>query len=296
MLRQDHDVRVLDRAPGRECLHVDLEACDEAPFEGAEAVIHLAAHADVRQNWTEPGRFAAGIARDNMAALVRTLENAARVGVDRFVFVSTGAVYAGHRGGPGVPRRAEETDACVATSPYAASKLSGESFVHAYAEKHGWKRYIARPAACFGFGYHHGHVADFVHMADHDGVIRALDNGNHVRDAVHVRDVARALVAMATAPVDGDAAMRPGVYNIASEEGWSWPDTISLMGDIPFEPGKSENGWVGDSRGVRMSTARIDGTMYAPKYSVRDGVCEALESLGWKGGDSMYARALGSAR
>ncbi len=233
-------------------------------LSGCDAVIHLAAHADVRDNWT-PGGLRA-IERDNITATLRVLDAALESGtVQTFVFISTGAVYASHE---------EFVDAdtvCVATSPYAASKLAGEAYLQAYAHKCGWRYCILRPAACVGKGYHHGHIADFVRQMDRNGRIAALDDGKIERPMVHVDDVAMACVKFC------EGSGGSGIHNVNGGM-WSWRRTVEIMAEmsgkpVPFTPGERRSGWIGDGNGARWK-------VNAPT-KIANGVREALNGLGW---------------
>lgn len=254
---------------------VDLSNMDAWPIEAssAQSVIHCAAHADVRRNWDSKMRHQ--VFTDNVQATVRVLDASARcTTIKTFVFVSTGAVYASC-----TDNSAEETWRCDATSPYAASKLAGEAYVQAYAERYGWSWYVVRPAACFGDGYVHGHVADFVTGA-RNGTIKALDDGTTPQSAVHVKDLTRVLF-------EFSKGLRPsGVYNVV-ERLWSWSNTVAVMRSIrpemEFEvvPGNKKTAWIGASKGSMMSGLKLNGQRLGPVYDVEDGVREALVSLGW---------------
>ncbi len=262
-----HDVEELDRVFD-DSRHVELSA---GATIASDAVIHCAAHADVRHNWINVAR----IEQDNLIATLRVLE-AARCGrVDTFVFVSTGAVYAAHDG------PVDEDTVCRATSPYAASKLACEAYVQAYAEKCEWRWYILRPAACVGSGYHHGHIADFVRMA-REGTIYALDDGTVDRPAVHVEDVAETLVKLATGETDAPS----GIYNVTGGL-WNWKRTVSLMGGMRAAPVNYEapngivKGWLGGSQGATWDSMRLARYNLAPRRSIEQGVHDALRGLGW---------------
>lgn len=255
----------IDRASGAG-YDLNVAPLDRA-LQGATAIIHCAAHADVRRNWDELGT----IQRDNVDATMRLLQAASMIPTLRsFVFVSTGAVYAGAGG------QRDEGDAVTATSPYAASKLAGEAYVQAYAERFGWRWCVTRPAACFGRGYHHGHVADFVAQARDRGTIHALDNGAVRKPAVHVEDLARVLVEAAT-----NERGPSGVLNVVGGV-WGWRDTVRMMG-VPFSCADRTTGWIGDSATATFDARRLRDAWpdVTPSRAIHHGVRDALDSLGW---------------
>ncbi len=84
---------------------------------GCEAVVHMAALAEVAESVAEPERYAS-VNVDGTAAVV---EAAAAAGAGRLVFSSTAAVY-------GAPERTpiDERDALAPANPYGETKLAGE--------------------------------------------------------------------------------------------------------------------------------------------------------------------------
>lgn len=227
----------------------------------ADAVVHCAAHADVRDNW-EPGHLDK-IEDDNLTATLRTLEATRQAGrCKTFIFISTAAVYS-ERGAdeklklPGAQQ-----------SPYAASKIAGEAYVQAYAAKCGWRWYVLRPAACFGSGYHHGHIADFVRKAQQCKKFAALDRGLP-KPALHVEDLADLCVTLL------QHFPTPDVFNVAGGM-WSWTDTARVMG-IEVDPGDRRLGWLGDGEGGYPLPCHWPES---PR-PIESGVRDALKSLGW---------------
>jgi nucleoside-diphosphate-sugar epimerase len=250
LLDAGHRVTGLDRNETPPVEIADMVA-DDIPKD-TEAVIHCAAHADVRSNWGM-GQMSK-LRNDNEAALHAILECASVAeSVRSFVFVSTGAVYADQ------------------LSPYAASKLAGEAWCKAYAAKFGWRLSIVRPAACFGSGYHHGHVADFVRMARETGRVTSLTAG-YKRDACHVEGLAQWLVMQATHPEHHKA-----ISYMRNTEGWGCRDTAELMG-VPAEWTSAYRGWLGDCSEPHAG----DEDAVTEGFSIRAGVEDALRSLGWE--------------
>src|SRR6202008_1759025 len=97
-----------------------------ALVDGADAVVHLAANADVRFGWSAPRRDL----EQNVHATLNVLEAMRETGVRRFVFSSTGSVY-----GEAVQiPTPEDASFPVQTSLYGASKLAAEGYIGAYAE------------------------------------------------------------------------------------------------------------------------------------------------------------------
>jgi len=187
-----------------------------------------------------------------------------------FVLLSTCAVYG--EGDVAVSGGLKRTEA---RSPYAASKLACESLVEAYTWGNRVRGYIARLVSCVGPGYWHGHIADFVRMAQLNRTILARDDGSQRRSYVHVDDAAEECAQM-MAFLSGPG---PHARNVSSSELWSWRDTVAIMQEtrpLEIRCAEGRSAWIGDTIDLA-----VPGT---GKRSVADGVREALVSLGWMEG------------
>jgi UDP-glucose 4-epimerase len=239
-------------------------------YKHADAIVHAAAHADIRGNWTPEGMRVA-VWEENCEVTRYILDQAPR-GIP-FIFLSTAAVYGGGE--------VDELSPVCATSPYAAAKLASEHLVEAYTESGRVRGHVLRLVNVVGARYAHGHIADFVRQAQ-SGSIRPLTNGHKASSFVHVRDVADAVADCLPASPTSPPPLE--MINVTSRYVWSWVDTIAVMRamrpDLPFDlhcPEDTRDGWVGDPGELVVSSLYRSVT---PR-SVVDGVREALEGLGW---------------
>jgi UDP-glucose 4-epimerase len=193
-----------DRVPDGAELHVADIRDPDAVFEAArpEAVVHLAAQADVRVSVERPADDAAV----NVLGTVRILEAARRQGA-QVVFASTGGAIYGECDGPApesAPRRP--------LAPYGTSKLCGEEYLSTWNRLHGTRHVSLRFGNVYGPRQEpHGEagvVAIFMGLLRGDGTPRIYGDGAQTRDYVYVGDVVRAVVAALGA--DG------GVYNVGT--------------------------------------------------------------------------------
>ena len=193
-----------DRVPNGAELHVADIRDPDAVFEAArpEAVVHLAAQADVRVSVERPADDAAV----NVLGTVRILEAARRHGA-QVVFASTGGAIYGECDGPApesAPRRP--------LAPYGTSKLCGEEYLSTWNRLHGTRHVSLRFGNVYGPRQEpHGEagvVAIFMGLLRGDGTPRIYGDGAQTRDYVYVGDVVRAVVAALGA--DG------GVYNVGT--------------------------------------------------------------------------------
>jgi UDP-glucose 4-epimerase len=185
---------------------LDREALDRA-MRGCEAVIHLAAVADVHDVTADPARADLVNVRGTQFAL----EAARRNGVGRFVYASTVWVY----GGASANGHAldEDTPLVLPSHFYTATKLAGEMYCRSYAELYDLEQTTLR------FGIPYGPrsrttavVAAFVERARHGQPLLVAGDGRQSRQFVYVEDLAAGVVA---ALADSAPA---GVYNLVGEQ------------------------------------------------------------------------------
>ena len=170
---------------------------------GAQAIVHLAAQADVRVSVGDPA-FDAAV---NVLGTVNVIEAARLVGA-RVVFASTGGAIYGE-----CERPARESDPCLPLSPYGAAKLAGEGYLGAFARLYGAPHVSLRFGNVYGPRQDpHGEagvVAIFLGRLREGAPCRIFGDGSQSRDYVYVEDVARATLAA----LDGDSG---GVFNVGT--------------------------------------------------------------------------------
>ena len=176
---------------------------DRRARRGAQAIVHLAAQADVRVSVAEPR----STQRSTSLGTVNVLE-AARLAGARVVFASTGGAIYGE-----CDRPAREDDPCLPLSPYGAAKLAGEGYLGAFARLFGTPHVALRFGNVYGPRQDpHGEagvVAIFLGRLREGEPCRIFGDGSQSRDYVYVGDVARATIAA----LDGDAG---GVLNVGT--------------------------------------------------------------------------------
>ena len=203
-----------ENVPAQATLHVhDIrEPVDGIVHEaGADAIVHLAAQADVRVSVARPG-FDAGV---NVVGTVNVLEAARQVGA-RVVFASTGGAIYGE-----CERPAREDDPCLPLSPYGAAKLAGEGYLGAFGRLYGTPHVALRLGNVYGPRQDpHGEagvVAIFLGRLLEGEQCRIFGDGFQSRDYVYVGDVARATLAALDGGVEGVLNVGTGVTTTVLE-------------------------------------------------------------------------------
>lgn len=153
-----------------------------------DALCHLAAQIDVRKSVEDPA-FDAEV---NVLGTLNLLENAAKTGVKKVIFASSGGTIYGECG----KNPPDETAPGRPLSPYGITKFTIEFYLNFYREIHGMKFTILRYANVYGPRQDpHGEagvVAIFSgKMLDGEKAF-IFGDGKQTRDYVFVGDVARA--------------------------------------------------------------------------------------------------------
>jgi UDP-glucose 4-epimerase len=266
---QGHEPRILDHHPWPYDGAVEVilgDLCDARTalhaLAGCDAIVHLAAVADVDRVAQDPGEAD----RVNVRGTQTLLDAARELATPRFVFASTTWVY-GDAHGP----KAVDEDAPLPHPKhfYTATKIAGEMYTAAYNELFGLEYTILR------FGIPYGPrsrptavVAAFTAEALAGRPLTVAGDGTQSRRFVYVEDLAGGVVAALTPP----AANR--IYNLVGRETTSVraiARTVrEVVGDVPIVhvPGRR-----GDLHGGNISGERaLDELGWEPTTSFGDGV------------------------
>lgn len=165
------------------------DICDTAVVQeamaGCDAVVNFAAETHVDRSIHDPS----GFLRTDIFGVQVLLEEARRVGVSRFIQISTDEVYGSIPAG-----EFKEIDPLNPSSPYSASKAGGELLARAYWVTYGMPVIVTRAANNIGpYQYPEKVVPLFVTNALEDKELPIYGDGLQVRDYMHVHDHCTAL-------------------------------------------------------------------------------------------------------
>jgi UDP-glucose 4-epimerase len=289
-----HEPRILDLAPSPwhapgeiDTALADLTdpAAVAEAVRGSDAIVHLAAMADVNEVVGQPGRTDAV----NTRGTFNLLEAARAEGVSRFLYASTIWVYGN---APGPEPHDEDTPLVLPPHLYTATKLAGEMYCRSFETMYGVSTTIlrfgipygprARPAAV---------VPAFIGKAKAGTPLTIAGDGSATRQFVYVEDLAEGVVAAL------DPAGAGRVYNLVGDELVSVKeiaDTVrELVADVPVEHGPD--------RPVDLVFGRASGERAAaelgwrPRTSFREGVRRYLDWLAVTNGSPVAAEASSTA-
>jgi dTDP-glucose 4,6-dehydratase len=179
----------------------DREAVARA-MDGQEAVVHFAAESHVDRSIAHPDAFV----RTNCDGTNVLCDTARRVGVGRFLHVSTDEVYGSIASGA-----SRESDPLAPRSPYSASKAGSDLIALAYRSTYGLPVLVSRSSNNFGpYQYPEKVIPLFVTNLLEGRKVPLYGDGLNVRDWCYVEDNCAAL----------DCVLRRGtlgeIYNIGA--------------------------------------------------------------------------------
>ncbi|BAA80166.1 dTDP-glucose 4,6-dehydratase [Aeropyrum pernix K1] len=229
-----------------------------------DVVVNFAAETHVDRSINEPAPFM----RTNIIGVFTILE-AIRKRIDQIVLlhVSTDEVY-GDLWNTG--KEATESDPLNPSSPYSASKASGDLLIKAYGRTYGLKYRIVRP--CNNYGPYQ-HVEKLIPRT----IIRILHgkppviygDGSQIRDWLYVEDTARAIHVVLEKGVDGE------IYNVCGGMASTVKDIVVNILESMGKPrdylvyGKSRPG---EDRRYAMKCDKIRNLGWAPHVTLKEGL------------------------
>jgi len=253
---------------------LDVKRIEQA-MRGVDFVFHMAANADIRDNFKDPRKCV----DQNLVVTQNVLEAMRAAGTKEIAFASTGSVY----GEPTLIPTPEDAPFPVQTSIYATTKIAAEGLLTSYAQAKPApeiRAWIFRFVSLLGPRYTHGHVVDFYRKLKADPTrLPVLGNGLQKKSYLHVADCVSAMF------VAVEKAREPiNVFNLGHTDWIKVKDSIAIitktMGVAPtLEYAGGERGWPGDSPKILLDTTRIQGLGWAPTKSIEEGVVETLKFL-----------------
>lgn len=156
--------------------------------EKVDAIVNFAAETHVDRSLLDSAPFL----RTNVEGTRVLLDSASRLGVQRFLQVSTDEVYGSLE--PSDPPFTEEHP-LRPNSPYAASKAAADLLVRAYHNSYGFPALITRCGNNYGpYQFPEKFLPLFITNALDDLPLPLYGDGRQIRDWIHVEDHARALL------------------------------------------------------------------------------------------------------
>ena len=179
---------IVDLVDGVRCHFVHADICDEpavlAAMDGHDAVVHFAAESHVDRSIVDPYAFV----RTNCFGTNVVCDVARRVGVQRFLHISTDEVYGTIDVGSFL-----ETDRLTPRSPYSAAKAGSDLIALSYVTTHDLPVVVTRCSNNFGpYQFPEKVIPLFTTNLLDGKQVPLYGDGGNVRDWIHVEDHNRA--------------------------------------------------------------------------------------------------------
>jgi dTDP-glucose 4,6-dehydratase len=238
----------------------DAAAVEEA-MRGCDAVVHFAAESHVDRSIYEP----APVIETNVTGTFFLLQVARKLGIQRFVHVSTDEVYGDMA--PGA--FAGEDSPLRPSSPYSASKAASDLLVLSYVRTYGFPGLITRSSNNYGpYQFPEKFLPLMITSAFDGKPLPIYGDGKQQRDWLHVEDNCRGILAVLERGRIGE------VYNIG---GLDIEENLSLARTLLRLIGAPES----------LLTYVADRPGHDRRYALR---CEKMQKdLGWKPAISLAA-------
>jgi UDP-glucose 4-epimerase len=265
-------VRNLEAAPQEVRIHkgsvLEPKALAEA-MAHADVVFHLAARTSVPESVARPELYW----QTNVEGTLNALKAAVDARVERFVFVSSAAVYGNAEANPKV-----ESMRPAPASPYATTKMVGEFACQETSGLKGLETVALRVFNAYGprqdpASSYAGVIARFCAAIAEDRPVEVFGDGEQTRDFLYVTDLAEGLELAAERDVAGET------FNLGSGSAISVNDVARALSEITVTPVRvaRKETRPGD---VRHSRADIEKAMdrlgFAPRTSLREGLERTL--------------------
>lgn len=231
-----------------------------------DAVIHLAAIADVKDVFEDPYRSES----INVRGTINVLEAARRSGVKRVIYGSTTWVYSDVEA-----NEVDESTPLHAPSHfYTATKLAGEYYCQTYSKLYGMETTILRFGIPYGPRARDGAVVPiFVRKALNGESLTIAGNGSQFRKFIYVEDLAEGNVASLRSIAKGKIYNLDGKDRITIKEIAETIQKIIKGVKIEYTPSRQ-----GDFSGKDVSSDLAERELgWRPKVSFEEGLRRYVE-------------------
>jgi dTDP-glucose 4,6-dehydratase len=235
-------------------------------LEGCDAIVNFAAESHVDRSIEEPGHFI----QTEVYGTYVLLEESRRLGIERYVQISTDEVYGSIEEGSFTERSPLDP-----SSPYSASKTGGDLLVSAYCHTYGMNATVCRASNNYGpYQYPEKLIPLCILNALHDDPLPVYGDGMQVRNWLHVNDHCRGI----------DIVLREGkageVYNIGGPDELPNIDVVRMIIELT---GRDESliqhvtDRLGHDRRYSLAWEKTAGLGWQPEIRFREGIEATVE-------------------
>ena len=194
----------------------DLSFC----MEDADTVFHLAATPQVQYSMENPTD------NNNIHSIINMLEASRTIGVKKFIFSSTCAIYGNPKYIP-----MDENHPINPLSPYALHKLVGEQYCKLYSNIYNLDTVCLRYFNVYGNrmvneGAYRSVISIFKEQHSKKEPLNIVNDGEQRRDYVHVNDVVNANILCAKHP----KPLKADIFNVGTGNSYSVNEIADMFG------------------------------------------------------------------
>jgi dTDP-glucose 4,6-dehydratase len=261
---------VISQNPRYEFVKGDI--CEPASVEPAmracDVVVHFAAESHVDRSIYEPSP----VVQTNITGTFVLLQLARKLGVSRFVHISTDEVY----GDLPATNFASEEHGLRPSSPYAASKASADMLVLSYIRTYNLPAIITRSSNNYGpYQFPEKFLPLMITNALADKPLPIYGDGKQQRDWLHVEDNCRAILTVLERGRVGQ------IYNIG---GCEIEENVTIAGRILELTGKPQSllshvqDRPGHDRRYALDCGKVRRELnWLPEISLQDGLRRTID-------------------
>lgn len=251
--------------------HHEIDLSDpslQSLLTNTDIVIHLAANGNVVDSVEDPlANFNA-----NVSSTLALLEGMRAAGCSRIIFSSTGGALMGDTSPP-----VNEKSLPKPISPYGASKLACEGYLHAYAGSYDFNCSILRFGNVYGeFSLHKkGVINKWIKASIANQEITIFGDGSSTRDYIHVKDLCDGIVQAARKNLTSPERRTTNTYHLACSKEISLKALADLIGEVS---GKNLHVTFKPSRAGEVTKNFAECQLakkelgFLPKVSLREGI------------------------
>jgi dTDP-glucose 4,6-dehydratase len=245
------------------------DICDReaalAAMDGHDAVVHFAAESHVDRSIVSPDAFV----HTNCSGTNVLCEVARRVGVDRFVHISTDEVYGSIDKGS-----FSEADALAPRSPYSASKAGSDLIALSHHSTHGLPVIVTRSSNNFGpYQFPEKVIPLFLTNLFDGRKVPLYGDGGNIRDWCYVEDNCRAVELVLRQGVVGE------IYNVGAGNEIT---NLELTRKLLEHAGRDESfiepvaDRLGHDRRYSITIAKIEALGWRPQHDLDEALDDTV--------------------
>ena len=236
-------------------------------------IFHLASSANIPKSVEEPEADLFS----NALGTFRMLEFAKNNNIRKFIYTSTVSIFDKNNDLP-----ISENARIKVSSPFGASKLTGESYCYAFYRTYGLDTNVIRLFNVFGPGMRVSNHKNFIYdmiqkLLDNPKRIEVLGDGSQIRDYLYINDVIDGLLIIAEKGVPGED------YNLGSGIPVKILDLLNrianLMNIKNYKINLTGQSWAGDIKKWYADINKAKSLGFRVKTDLEDGLKETIKDI-----------------